>query len=406
MKKAAVFMCLTFFCFVSAAENFAQSRNKQPAPEGVKANRRPAATATAPSSTAQAESAPAAAVPENLNEPSQEDGNTETDSEILKIETEIVSIPVRVSDRKGRFIGGLIKENFQVLEDKIPQEIAYFSNERQPFTVALVLDMSYSTTFKIAEIHQAAINFIGQLRGADKVMIVSFDGEVHVLTEPTGDRDALTRAVRSTAISQTGTSLYEAVDLVVNQKLKKIAGRKAIVLFTDGVDTTSRRANDLGNLSDALESDALVYPIRYDTFSDVQAMKNKPVIVPPARKSPIPSTNPSPFPFPFPTGTGGSGSIGTPGAAGTTVEDYRKAEEYLNEMANRTGGTVYQASTGANLAQAFSAIAAELREYYSLGYYPKENRKAGKTRRLKVLVDRKDMVVRARESYVVGKKVK
>ncbi len=187
--------------------------------------------------------------------------------------------------------------------------------------------------------------------------------------------------------------------------MRKINGRKAIVLFTDGVDTTSRRANDLNNLGDALELDALVYPIRYDTFANVQAMKNKPVIVPPTvpKQQPgsIPSRNPFPFPFPVPTTGGGS----TPSSAGTTTEDYKRAEEYLNEMASRTGGRVYQASNTGNLAAAFSDIAGELRQYYSLGYYPKENAKTGKTRKIKVRVNRNDAVVRARSSYVV-KKVK
>ena len=390
MKKATVFLCLTILFSVSAFELSAQSRAKQPQPEGAKANKRPAQTA--PTVTPQIESSSNA---EGASEQNSTDANAETDSEVLKIDTEIVSIPVKVSDRRGRFIGGLTKENFQVFEDKEPQEIAYFSNEEQPFTVALVLDMSYSTTFKIAEIHQAAVNFISQLREKDRIIVVSFDGEVHVLTEATNNREILTRAVKSTSISQTGTSLFEAMDVVINEKLRKIGGRKAIVLFTDGVDTTSRKSNDFNNLSDALEFDALIYPIRYDTFADVQALKNKPVIVPPAQKSPIPSRNPSPFPFPFPTS-----GVGTPGTAGTTAEDYRKAEEYLNEMANRTGGRVYEASTGANLAQAFSNIASELREYYSIGYYPKENAKTKKTRRLKVRVDKDGAVVRARESYV------
>lgn len=174
-------------------------------------------------------------------------------------------------------------------------------------------------------------------------------------------------------------------------------GRKAIVLFTDGVDTTSRRANDLNNLSDALEFDALVYPIRYDTFADVQAMKNKPAQIP--QPGSIPTQNPFPFPFPVPTKTGN----GTPGIAGTTAEEYRRAEEYLNEMGNRTGGRVYQASNAANLALAFSNIASELREYYSLGFYPSGEARTGKNRKLKVRVNRENAVVRARSSYAIKK---
>ncbi len=185
----------------------------------------------------------------------------------------------------------------------------------------------------------------------------------------------------------------------MNAKLKKIDGRKAIVLFTDGVDTTSRRAHDLSNLRDAQELDALIYPIQYDTFADVQTLKNKPVITPPTIPGPIPSKDKSPFPFPIPIG-----GVGTPGSQGTTAEEYKKAGEYLNEMAVRTGGTVFQADTTANLSQAFSNIAAELREFYSIGYYPSAEAQAGKKRKIKVRVNKDGTSVRSRDSYIVGKK--
>ncbi len=394
MKKCARLICFVIVCS-SSNLIFAQSRRASPpsaTTENGKVNKRPAQTAASP--TPQADDASAAPVSDAANQQNPVDQAVETDGEVLKIETDLVSIPVKISDRKGRFITGLTKENFQIFENNVPQEIAYFSNEQQPFTVALVLDMSYSSTFKIQEIQAAAISFISQLREKDKVMVVSFDGEVHVLSEPTGDRQALQQAIKTTKISPTGTSLYGAMDLVINQRLKKVAGRKAIVLFTDGVDTTSRRASDLNNLSDALELDALVYPIRYDTFADVQSMKNKPVVVPPTRQpGSIPSSqNPFPFPFPLPT----IGGAGTPGAAGTTAEEYKRAEEYLNEMANRTGGRIYEASDAGNLAAAFSNVASELREYYSIGYYPKDDAKTGKTQKIKVRVDRDGAVVRAR----------
>jgi VWFA-related protein len=91
---------------------------------------------------------------------------------------------------------------------------------------------------------------------------------------------------------------------------------------------------------------------------------------------------------------------------GTSAEEYRKADEYLNDLANRTGGRIYQASTTAHLMQAFSSIAADLREYYSLGYYPKEEAKTGKKRKIKIRVNQTGAVVRARDGYVVGKKQK
>jgi VWFA-related protein len=396
MKKIASSFCLAIIC-LSFTINFAQSRKITPGNETGKKNQRPVESPTPPVSSNTAQQTP-------------EENVEVDDTDVIKVDTEIVSIPVKVLDRSGRFIGGLTKENFKVLEDSIEQEIAYFSNEQQPFTVALVLDMSYSAKFKAEEIQASALAFVNQLRPNDKVMVVSFDQEVYVQCEPTNDRKILQDAIRKTKISY-GTSLYEAMDLVINEKLKKITGRKAIVLFSDGVDTSSRKSTDLLNLSDTLELDALIYPIQYDTFNEVQAMKNKPIIQKPTTPNPIPPKEKSPLPFPIPTrggggGMGGMGGIGTMDDKGTTVEEYKRADEYLNELANRTGGRLYQASTIANLSDAFSRIASELREYYSIGYYPKDETTIGKKHKIKVRVDRDGVVVKARESYTLSKNSK
>ncbi len=389
MKKSLMICGLAMIC-LSSTLSFAQARRVQTQTDTeTKANKREPKPAQSPTP------APAPTV-EEVAPPSDGQPIIE-DPDAIKIDTELVTIPFKVTDRKGKFIGGLTQANFQVAEDQVEQEIGYFTNEEQPFTVALVLDMSYSTTFKIAEIQSAALGFINQLRPNDKVMVISFDEEVHFLCNPTNDRTVLEKAIKSTKIAS-GTSLYEAVSLVMNEKLSRINGRKAIVLFTDGVDTTSRQASDLSNLNDALELDALVFPLKYDTFADVQAIKNKPVIVPPTQPSPIPSQNKSPFPFPFPTS-----GVGTPSSQGTSAEDYRRAGEYLNELANRTNGRIYEADTTINLAQAFSSIANELRQFYSLGYYPKETAKTGKKRKIKVRVNQPGLVVRARDGYVVRK---
>ena len=385
---SAVFLAVICLSFTVS---FAQSRSASTeSSNNKKANKRPPQTQTSPTPQTVEDDDPNTTNIERIDTPA-------TDEDVIGIDTKLVTIPVKVSDRRGRFIGGLTKEDFSVEEDKVPQEIAFFSNEEQPFTVALVLDMSYSSTFKINEIHSAAMAFINQLRPNDKVMVVSFDEEVHVLTSPTNDREVLQRAVKSAKVAS-GTSLYEAVDLIFNEKFKRIGGRKAIVLFTDGVDTTSRRASDLSNKSDASELDALVFPIQYDTYADVQAIKNKPVIIPPTQPSPIPSKNKSPFPFPIPTG-----GVGMPSSQGTSAEDYRRADEYLDEMAARTGGTLYKASTTVNLAAAFSNIANELRQFYSLGYYPGDEAREGKRRKIKVRVTKPDLTVRARDGYVVAK---
>jgi VWFA-related protein len=348
----------------------AQSRRVRPAGANERANPR----ATRPSPTPTPTATPA----------------IEEADDFASVSTELVTVPVRVIDRKNRFVGGLAKEDFKVFEDGVEQEVAYFTNESQPFTVALVLDMSYSSTFKIADIQSAAIAFIDQLRPDDKVIVISFDEEVHMLAEATSDRARINRAIRSTRIA-TGTSLYDAVDMTMNGRLRSIKGRKAIVLFTDGVDTTSRRSHDLKNLQDAMELDALIYPIRYDTFADVQAMKNRTTVI----TFPGPQGSPVPGGIPVPA---------SPNDKGTTAAEYAHAEEFLNRLADNTGGRIYLASTLGNLNGAFSKIASELREFYSIGYEPKGEAIPGKTRKIKVRTDRKDVAVRARDTYVVPKK--
>ncbi len=358
---------------VFAAGFSAQSRRTQPATEGKSNQRQSKPTPTPiPISTA----------------------TTIDDGEVIKVSTQLVSVPVRVMDKKGRFIGGLDKENFRVFENGVEQQVELFSNELAPFTVALVLDMSYSTTFKIAEIQSAAIAFIGQLRPQDKVMVVSFDAETHVLCEATSDRKEIYRAIKSTRISN-GTSLYEAVDLIINDRLRAIDGRKAVILFTDGVDTSSRRVSNLNNLSDAMELDALIYPIRYDTFADVQNMsRGTSAAKPPPIKAP--KTEGDGNPISDIVGSGG----GVAGPQGTTNAEYTKAAEYLDELATRTGGRLYAAKTLGNLTEAYARIASELREFYSIGYYPTADRAAGKDTKVKVKVDREGLVVRSRETYI------
>lgn len=315
------------------------------------------------------------------------------DGEVIRVDTRLVSVPVRVMDRKGRFIGGMTRDNFKIFENGAEQEIALFASENEPFTVALVLDMSYSTKFKLAEIQFAAIAFIDQLRPSDKVMVVSFDADLHILCEPTNDRKEIYRAIKSTRIA-TGTSLYEAVDSVMNQQLRRVEGRKAIILFTDGVDTTSRRKNDADNLHDAVELDSLIYTIKYDTFADVQAMKNGPILQQPS--IPLPTSTPSPIPqIPM---------IGMPSSQGTTEAEYKRAGEYLEGLANRTGGRLYEATSLMNLADAYSKIASELREFYSVGYYPAEDREPNRSTTVKVRVDREGAVVRSRETFITRKK--
>ena len=329
-----------------------------------------------------------------------EKGETANDDDVLRVETQLVTIPVSIIDHQGNFVTGLQQSDFKIFEDGKEQQVAYFSTTEQPFTVILMLDVSPSTHFKINEIHDAAVAFVSQLKQNDRVMVVAFDGRTHVLTEPTNDRNAIAKAIRRAKLGD-GTSIYDAVDYVIKRSLSKIEGRKAVVLFSDGVDTTSTRSSYQKTVRESEELDAAFYTVYYNTAFDMQTQGGG-----------------------MPGSGGGGGSVvgdilggvlngggrpgqnyprgGAGGGRGSSPGDVAQGEQYLEDLAAKTGGHKYNADTTANLQTAFYNIAEELRREYSLGYYPNESGSAGQRKQIKVRVDRPSLVVRARDSYVVA----
>jgi VWFA-related protein len=297
-------------------------------------------------------------------------GPEEVDAgDIIKVNTTLVTIPVSVMDRDGRYVPNLQKEEFRIWEDGVEQEVAFFQSVDNPFSVVLMLDTSPSTQFRLEDIQDAAITFVNQLRPDDKVMVVSFNDDIKVLSEFTTDRSKLRRAIER-ARTDDGTRLYDAVDMVINQQLSRVQGRKAIVLFTDGVDTTSRRATYQSNIMDAQELDALIYPVQYDTSRDMSV--NYPQGYPPMGSIDIFGQILGGI---FGGGggrrRGGGGGGGYPRGRGTARNDYELANYYLQELANNTGGREYHADSLQNMTYAFANVAEELRRQYSIGYYPK-----------------------------------
>ncbi len=329
------------------------------------------------------------------------------EDEVIRIDTSLVTFPVSVLDRDGRFIAGLQKQDFQIFENGVEQKIDTFGSVEVPFTVVLLLDVSPSTQYKINEIQDAAITFVNQLRRDDKVIVISFDERVRVLSRATNDRYALRNAILRAQFGD-GTSLYEAVDNVINQQLRGIEGRKAVVLFTDGVDTTSRRATYQSTVRETEEVDALFYPIRYNTYS--------------SRNGGYSGGSSTRYPQRRRGGNGSGiggilggilGSIvidddinigggGGGGSAGSSRQEYDTGQRYLEELARNSGGRIFEADTTNNLDAAFSGIAEELRRQYTVGYYPEAVGQKGERKQIRVRVRRTNVVVRAKNSYIVG----
>jgi VWFA-related protein len=237
--------------------------------------------------------------------------------------------------------------------------------------VVLLLDVSPSTEYAIDEIRDAAKAFVDQLKPQDKVMVIEFDRKVHVLAELTNDRPTIYKAIQKADFGS-GTALYDAVTFSLQQRLNTMTGRKAIVLFTDGVDTQSSRSNYDTTLGLAEESDSLVFPIYYNTYEKT-------------RQDALLDIGPPP--------------------AGTTAREYAVGKKYLEELASYTGGRIFRPeATPGGLTAAFEGIAEELRRQYNIGYIPNEDGKRGQRKQIKVRVNRPNLVLRARDSYIVGAK--
>jgi VWFA-related protein len=352
------------------------------------------------------------------------------DGEAVKLNATLIPVPAVVLDRSGKFISDLSQKDFTLFEDGKRQEVAFFTAVKQPFHAVLVLDTSNSAQDRLRAIQLTASGFTGELAAEDKMMVISFDNEVRQLTEFTNDRAELESAIKSTEAGY-GKLLYEALTRALNS-LKDKEGRRAVILFSDGVDMKSIEASVESNLKLAAEVGAVVYVVRFDTrwWIEAEARKHQPkkaekqlpfevdgrIPLPPEYGGPDLTPEgairprieingngrPSP-PIVYSDGFGNQQRIenAAPADAITTNLDklYGEANSYMRSLTSLTGGAVFEASTFDATRSAFAYIADELRNQYVVGYYPKNQKADGKFHKIKLEVSRKDVQVRARSGY-------
>ncbi len=373
----------------------------------------------------------------------QEPQKQEDDQAPVRLNSTLVQVPAIVTDRAGKFITDLTKPDFAVYEDGKRQEVALFTAIKQPFNAVLVLDTSNSAQDRLRAIQNTATTFTKQLGTADRMMVITFDNEVHELTELTRDQKELESAIRG-AESGFGKLLYEAMVRALD-KLRDTEGRRAVILFSDGVDMKSIEATAEKTMQMAEEIGAVIYVVRFDTrwWIEAEARKHEPdrskkqlpfdvdgrIPLPPEYGGPDLSSDNPEIPAPEkPKIEISGGGIGTPRRQPPVVYDpgsrppltlpehheadpitenldrlYGEADQFMLTITSRTGGRVYKAETFENTRSAFAAIADELHNLYMLGYYPTSSRRDNKLHKIKVEVARKDVRVRARSGYQTQK---
>lgn len=268
---------------------------------------------------------------------------------------EVVSLNVTVTDPQHRFVRDLDRSAFEVFEDGVRQEIAFFSRSQQPIALALLLDTSASMEDKLSLAQEAAIGFARRLRPEDIAEVVDFDSKVDILQTFTNDRDALEKAIRTTS-ADGSTAIYHAIYISLKE-LKKVQQaqsaedirRQAIVVLSDGEDTSSILAYE-EVLELAKRSETAIYTI---------------------------------------------GMRGQDVSAG----GFKEAEFVLRQLAQETGGRSFFPREPSELPKIYEQISDELSSQYTLAYTSRNQRRDGAWRRIVVRVTRPNTMARTKQGY-------
>lgn len=315
----------------------------------------------------------------------------------IKIETNLVCVPVVVLDRSGRYIPNLTKADFHILEDGKRQEIDTFSPVNEPITAYLLLDTSPSMSGYMDNLAVAAGEFLNQLRDDDRVYLGIFGSEQKLLIK--GEKvSKLRKENKVIAINPIpGTYVFDAVDDAI-KRLMKIKGRKAIILFSDA-QSGSRMATANDNFREAEEQDALIYTIRYGDITvrpEWVAAQNVRKQVAESGYSILDQDKVEEIVPWWDIEATGDGKL-----KGNELEAQKiRVKGYMDSLAAKTGGRSFEIDKIENLSEVFRHITLELRRTYTLSYY--SNSDSGPERRkLEVKVDVPDAAVRAKREIVI-----
>ncbi|MGI8916994.1 MAG: VWA domain-containing protein [Pyrinomonadaceae bacterium] len=371
----------------------------------------------------------------------------------------LVGVPVIVTDATGRYVADLNQSDFEVHEDGVKQNVTLFQ-AAEPFSLVLLLDTSVSSQGKLGDIRRAGNAFVDQLQKSDRIKVISFDDQVRELGDFSSDRAVVKKAILS-AQSGYSTKFYDAMNVAL-EALREVDGRKAIVIFSDGVDYRSDYATAESTLRFLEQDGVVVYPIRFSTRAAAEKLAREQGGSPaPAReivtsttgsKEPAPGDIPSSRPKTGPLGlpspeeilsrrreTGRNrdrlppgdrppaGEIGVDLPTGRSdprvsskgredrkqpTEDpivvmldrlYTTADTYLQSVVEKSGGQILRVDEVTSLPGAFAQVATELRSQYFLAYDPTNMNRDDQYHLIKVTTTRPGVVVRARAGWRRGK---
>lgn len=296
----------------------------------------------------------------------------------ISVETTEVLLPVTVRDRAGRFVPDLKAENFEVYEDGVRQQLTSFALKRLPVHVLLMIDTSSSVQRELDDFKLTALRFAEKLNAADSLSLIRFDDKVELVMDWTTSRTALKRA-----LNRIGTGLFtkfnDAMYLAAHEQLSRIEGRKAVIVFTDGIDSGRGSKSFDAALRALVEAEAPVYVISKTRMQRRASLQE----------------------LDFYEHSAGPRAVNQTRIDGLklSLEALEQSERNLTRIAEETGGRIFLPQRFENLADAYQEVADELQNQYIIFFTPQDAQRDGRYRRTRVRINRPSCYATTRFGY-------
>ena len=301
--------------------------------------------------------------------------------EVIKVESLIVRLNVGVVNQRGKPITSLSREDFTVYEDGVKQNIISFEPTVTPFSVVMILDMSGSTLGFRETIRQSAFRFVDALAPEDRVAVIEFYDKVNLRNDFTTDRKKIADSIAA-ANGRGKTQLYKALDVALEKLGNEGKRRKAIIVLTDGVDTSVRDDDRRflekykgAEISTAIQPENSETLTRILNKSDAQGVTIYPLALPTG--DPFKLADPTPM----------------------QIAMFAAARRRLEILASRTGGTLNTINRLEEMGRLYAAVAADVRALYTVEYQPTNTKRDGKWREIKIEVNNPELISKTRPGY-------
>ncbi len=308
-------------------------------------------------------------------------GITAQDDDPIRVDSSIVRLNVGVVDQRGHPVTRLDKNNFEIFEDGVKQQITRFDPSEAPFSVVIMLDMSGSTLGFRQVIRQSAFRFVDALSPTDRVAVVEFYDKINLRNDFTTNRTTIANSL-TVANGRGKTYLYKALDFALDKLAKENSRRKAIIVLTDGVDTTVRD-KDRETL-ESLKDDQIPTAIKPENNELLNRVLNR-----------SDAQGVTIYPLALPTGDPDKLADPTP----RQIAMFKAARTRLQIVADRTGGQLNTINHLEDMGRLYAQVAADLRTLYTIEYQPANDKHDGKWRAVRIDVKNPELISRTRQGY-------